>query len=76
MKGQRQIALTKIAYTIDEAAQVSGLSPDTIRRAIRSKDHPLVARRSGVSKTTGDPAGKHLILHDDLVAWLEGLGAA
>lgn len=67
--------MTKLAYTIDEAAEAVGVSPDTIRRAIRSTEHPLRAKRSGKDKN-GLPAGKHLILAADLSAWLEGLDAA
>lgn len=65
----------KLAYSIAEAAAAVGVSPDTIKRAIHAEKGALPARRSGVNDK-GEPTGKYLILHDDLVAWLDGLAVA
>lgn len=74
MKSQREAGV-KIAYTVAEAAEMVGLSPATIKRAIRAEKNPLPAKRSG-EDAKGIPAGRYLILHDDLVSWVEGLRAA
>jgi transposase len=65
----------KLAYSIAEAAAAIGVSADTIKKAIHSTSHPLAAKRTG-KNDKGEPTGKYLILHDDLVAWLDGLEAA
>lgn len=66
----------KLAYTVEEAAAEVGLSADVIRQAIHAEGrHKLQAKRSGVNKN-GEPVGRFVILHADLVAWLEGLEAA
>lgn len=65
----------RLAYSLEQAAEATGLSADTIRRAIHSERHKLKAKRSGVDKH-GLPAGKYVILHADLMEWLEGLEAA
>jgi len=64
----------KLAFTREEAASACGVSVDVIKRAIAGGH--LSAKRSGVNKETGEPAGKYLILAADLQAWLEGLEAA
>jgi len=73
MSAKRASGLPKLSYSVAEAAEVTGVSPDTIKRAIRARH--LKARRSAVD-ANGVPAGKYLIFHADLIAWLEGLEAA
>lgn len=53
-----------------EAAEATGVSPDTIRRAIRKG--ALKAKRSGKNKD-GDGVGKFLISRKALEDWFEGL---
>lgn len=54
-----------LAYTIEEAAAATGVSTSTIRKAINTiNETPLRAKRVGK---------KLLIMHDDLVRWLESL---
>lgn len=52
----------KIAYSIEEAAEASGYSTDTIRRALRNND--LVARYAN---------SKPIILATELTDWLNSL---
>lgn len=73
MSADRLGGLPKLSYSVAEAAKVTGVSPDTIKRAIRAD--LLKAKRSTIDKH-GVPGGKYLILHGDLVAWLDGLEAA
>ena len=54
--------MSKLAYSVEEAAEATGYSVDTIRRAIRS--HDLVARYGNT---------KPVILTTALNAWLESL---
>lgn len=67
----------KLALNTAEAAAATGLSEDTIKRAIRGG--ALRAKRSGrLEKDTtrgkaGDPAGRYLVMVDDLRDWLDGL---
>lgn len=59
--------MSKLAYKIPEAADRAGVSRDTIRKAIMLRaDDPghLPSRKVGVV---------YLVLHDDLVAWLDRL---
>lgn len=56
----------RITVSIREAAELTGASPDSIRRAIWCGD--LQALRPGRGKQ-----GKMLIFKDDLVAWLKSL---
>ena len=71
------MSIPKLALNTDEAAVATGLSPDTIKAAIRSGR--LRAKRSGrLEKDTtrgkaGDPAGRYLIYVDALREWLDGL---
>jgi hypothetical protein len=54
-----------LSYSIAGAAAVSGLSPDTIKRAIHTTNGPaLRAKKAGV---------KYVIIASDLRAWLESL---
>lgn len=56
------VSKQKLAFSIDEAAEASGYSTDTIRRALRN--HDLTARYANT---------KPVILTDELKAWLESL---
>lgn len=66
--------MSRLAYSADEAAAECGVSPATIKKAIRAGS--LKAKRSARNENTGEPAGKYLIFPTDLQAWLEGLDAA
>ena len=59
-----------IAYNVDDAARVSGMSRTLIIRAIKAGD--LKAKRTSRSET-GEPAGKFIILRRELEAFLENL---
>lgn len=52
----------KIAFSIEEAAEASGYSTDTIRRALRNND--LIARYAN---------SKPVILATELTDWLSSL---
>lgn len=59
--------MSRIAYGIEDAAVEVGVSPDTIRRAIKAVDPkayppPLRAGRHGKN-------GRYSILHRDLEEW-------
>ncbi|MDQ0679108.1 hypothetical protein QFZ30_002490 [Arthrobacter pascens] len=56
------MTIQKLAYTIDEAAEASGYSTDTIRRALRNSD--MTARYAN---------SKPVILVTELQEWLESL---
>ncbi|MGZ4519088.1 MAG: hypothetical protein ACXVXP_05860 [Mycobacteriaceae bacterium] len=62
--------MTRILYTIPDAAEQVSQSVDTIRRAIKATGHekdgppPLRAKRDG---------RKYLIQHEALVAWAASL---
>lgn len=64
---------TPLSYTLKTAAEATGLTTTTLSRAIKSTR--LKARKSGLTPD-GEPAGSYVILHADLMAWLEGLTAA
>lgn len=55
------------AYTVDTAAEATGLSADAIRRAIRAGD--LRATRPTIA---GKPMARDIIAPADLRAWLSG----
>ena len=62
--------MTALAYKLPDAAQVSGLSIDTLKRAIRATDPkawppPLRAKKGGHAQNA-----QIVILHADLMAWL------
>lgn len=61
----------KLALTTDEAATATGLSPDTIKKAIRAGKLP--AKRSGETNEDGKQTGRYLIKVDSLRDWLDGL---
>lgn len=71
------MTLPKLAFNTTEAATATGLSEDTIKKAIRTGK--LRAKRSGrLEKDTtrgraGDPAGRYLVTESDLRAWLDSL---
>jgi len=54
--------MSKLSYSIDEAAEATGYSTDSIRRAIRNSD--LVARYAN---------SKPIILAAELTNWLASL---
>ena len=56
----------KLAYTIPEAAQISGCSEHDVRKAIRSGHLP--------AKQAGE-RGKYTVHHEALNAWLRGIPA-
>lgn len=67
--------MPKLAYTITEAAEATGVNARRIRRAIRAAE--LRAKWSG-TKVSGpgagvDGAGKLLIQHAELARWVDGL---
>ena len=67
MKPQHPQAL---AYSLDEAAMLSGMSRTLLYRAIKSGDLP--AKRTSRDRL-GNAVGKIIILRKDLEAWLEAL---
>lgn len=69
-KQAAQAVTAPLSYSKAAAAEATGVSAQTLDRAIRSGR--LRAKRTGLDKN-GDPAGKVLILAADLVAWLDGL---
>lgn len=58
----------KLAYTRKEAADATGLSPDTIDDAINAGD--LVATRPTIN---GRQIRTVLITHDELARWIGGV---
>lgn len=71
------MTLPKLALNVEEAAIATGLSPDTVKKAIRSGR--LRAKRSGrleedgLAGNKGAPAGRYLVTIDALQAWLDGM---
>jgi len=59
----------RISYNLDEAAAAVGFSVKTLRRAIATGD--LIAHRA-----TGAKNSKHVVLADDLRAWIEAMPTA
>ena len=65
--------MSKIAYTLPEAAEQVGVSVDTIRRAIR-QTKPNVYPPALRAKNAGtDRKPSYRILHAELLAWAESL---
>lgn len=65
-----------ICVDISEAAELTGVHENTIRRAIKATDSrtfppPLAARKAG-----GGPNARLLFLVDDLTAWVKSFPAA
>lgn len=61
----------KLAYSVKEAAEATGLSATHLDTAIRTGD--LKARRTKKDEETGEVSGKRLILTADLEAYLNAL---
>ncbi|GAA5153788.1 hypothetical protein GCM10023340_36340 [Nocardioides marinquilinus] len=60
-----------LAYSVDQAAHLCGLSSKSIQRAIKSGE--LRAKRTNRSAHGEPPSGRILILRSDLETWLENL---
>lgn len=65
--------MTRVLYTLEQAADQVSVSVKTLRRAIQATDPaayppPLKAKRKGASEKAA-----YQILHDDLVAWARSL---
>jgi hypothetical protein len=60
-----------LAYHLDDAARLCGLSRESLYRAIKSGDLP--AKRTSIHKETGEPTGRILVLRTELERWLEAL---
>jgi len=65
--------MSKLLYTLAEAAEQVSVSEKTLRRAIQATDPtafppPLLAKRMGTPKK---PA--YRVLHADLMAWAQSL---
>lgn len=65
----------KLSYSVAEAAAATGMSGDTIKRAIRATDYskwprPLKAKKAGDETSPNAP---YLILAGDLQSWLDSL---
>jgi hypothetical protein len=67
----------RLSYTLKQAAEVTGLSQDVLKRAIHSSDPKRKLRAKAIS-TNADTgkASKFVVLHADLAAWLDSLDAA
>lgn len=59
-----------LAYNMKGAVVAAGLSATSLKQAIKSGR--LKTHRSS-EDADGNPTGTHIILHDDLKAFLEGL---
>ncbi|GHJ59183.1 hypothetical protein NOK12_17010 [Nocardioides sp. OK12] len=66
--------MTRLAYQLKDAATEAGVSVDTLKKAIGTG--ALRAHKTSRHPETGEPVGRILIRHADLVAWLDGLEAA
>lgn len=66
-----QIDPSALAYTLDQAAALCGLSKDSLYRAVKSGE--LRAKRTTRSEHGAPPAGRILVLRKDLEAFLEAL---
>lgn len=64
--------LPRLAYTRAEAAEVCGVSEDTIRRAKNAGQ----LRAKSLRKDAAGKGGKELYFPEDLRAWLETLADA
>ncbi len=65
--------MTKLSYTIPEAAVATGFGEKKIRLAVRAGD--LRAKR-GAKDKDGEGVGQIVILAGALQSWLEGLADA
>lgn len=57
--------MTKLGYSVDEAALLAGVSSATIRQAIHTLD--------GTALRAKKVGRKYLITHEQLTAWLSAL---
>ena len=69
---------SKLAYTIDEAAEAVSVSVATIRRAIAATDPkafppPLKAKRLAAKSSDKEARGAYRITHSALTSWVESL---
>lgn len=62
-----------ISYNVRGAVAASGLSESRLKKAIA--DGELRVKKSGKTED-GEPAGTRIILHSELVKFLEGLADA
>lgn len=67
----------RLSYSLKEAAEVAGVSTDTLKTAIHSTDPKRKLRAKAISThpETGK-VSKFVVLRADLLAWLEGLTSA
>ena len=65
--------MNKLAYTIDEAATVTGLSKTHLKKEV--KDGRLRSKTTKLNEKD-EPVGRRLILAGDLQSYLEGLADA
>ncbi|MDF9717383.1 hypothetical protein INN71_02520 [Nocardioides sp. ChNu-153] len=68
------VAKPKLAYDTAELIEATGLSKDTIDQAVATGR--LRAKKSGVNKKTGEPAGKRVYLEEDVRDFLRSLLSA
>lgn len=62
--------LDRLSYTLEQAAELTGLSRDSIYKAVKSGRLP--AKRTS-ARDDGRPSGKIIILRKNLEAFLESL---
>lgn len=60
----------KLGFSREEVARMTGLSLDTVRRAIAKGD--LRAKRTSVN-AAGDPSGKYVVTKRAVEEWLDSL---
>ena len=65
--------MTKLSYTIDEAAAATGLSKTHLKKEMRSG---RLATKTTKLNDKEEPVGRRLILARDLEAYLENLADA
>lgn len=66
----------RLSYTVEQAAEATGLSRDFLKAAIHTKDPKRQLRAKAASLTSKGAASKFVILRGDLEAWLEGMADA
>lgn len=57
--------MAQLAYTRQQAAEMVGLSPDVLRRAVKAGDLKTLDPR-----VDGKAVARDLISHDELMRWL------
>ena len=67
--------MTRILYTMEEAAAAVGVTPADIQLAINQSDAPSVDGRYRYPPLHAKKIkrGRHMILHEDLVEWARSL---